>query len=60
MGWATDDKYAHADPVSRSNLDHPAWYFLVEMTVFNLVLAYALIRQNQLCRLFLPEIESLA
>jgi hypothetical protein len=41
-------------------LDHPAWYFVAEVTVFNLVLAYALARQNQLCRRFLPEIESLA
>jgi len=41
-------------------LDHPAWYFLVEVTILNLVLAYALIRQNQLCRVFLPEIENLA
>ena len=41
-------------------LDHPAWYFLAEVTILNLVLAYALIRQNQLCRLFLPEIEKLA
>ena len=41
-------------------LDHPAWYFLAEVTFLNLVLAYALIRQNQLCRLFLPEIENLA
>ena len=41
-------------------LDHPAWYFLAEVTILNLVLAYALIRQNQLCRLFLPEIENLA
>ena len=36
--------------------DHPAWYFLVEVTFLNLVLAYALVRQNQLCRRFLPEI----
>jgi CDP-alcohol phosphatidyltransferase len=41
-------------------LDHPAWYFLAEVTILNLVLAYALIRQNLLCRLFLPEIENLA
>ena len=41
-------------------VDHPVWYFLVEVTVLNLVLAYALIRQNQVCRLFLPEIENLA
>jgi len=41
-------------------LDHPAWYFLVEVTFLNLVLAYALMRQNQLCRRFLPEIESRA
>lgn len=41
-------------------LDHPAWYFLAEVTIFNLILAYSLIRQNQLCRLFLPEIENLA
>ena len=41
-------------------VDHPVWYFLVEVTVLNLVLAYALIRQNQVCRLFLPEIEDLA
>ncbi len=41
-------------------LDHPAWYFLLEVTVLNLVLAYVLVRQNQLCRQFLPEIESLA
>ncbi len=40
-------------------LDQPAWYFLMEVTVFNLVLAYCLFRQNQLCRLFLPEIENL-
>jgi hypothetical protein len=40
-------------------LDHPAWYFLAEVTVLNLVLVYALIRQNQLCRFFLPEIENL-
>jgi len=38
-------------------LDHPAWYFLVELTLLNLVLAYALFRQNQLCHRFLPEIE---
>lgn len=38
-------------------LDHPAWYFVVEVTFLNLVLAYALVRQNQLCRRFLPEIE---
>ena len=41
-------------------LEHPAWYFLAEVTILNLVLAYALIRQDQICRLFLPEIESLA
>jgi hypothetical protein len=41
-------------------LDHPVWYFLVEVTVLNLVLAYGLIRQNRLCRLFLPKIENLA
>jgi hypothetical protein len=41
-------------------LDHPAWYFLVEVTIFNFVLAYALIRQDRLCHRFLPEIESLA
>ena len=41
-------------------LDHPTWYFLAEVTILNLVLAYALIRQNHLCRLFLPEIENLA
>lgn len=38
-------------------LDHPAWYFVAEVTLFNLVLTYALIRQEQLCRLFLPQIE---
>ena len=41
-------------------LDHPAWYFLAEVTFLNLVLAYALKRQNQLCRRFLAEIENLA
>jgi len=41
-------------------LDHLAWYFIVELTVLNLVLAYALFRQNQLCDAFLPEIESIA
>ncbi|MGB8341287.1 MAG: CDP-alcohol phosphatidyltransferase family protein [Chthoniobacterales bacterium] len=41
-------------------LDHPAWYFIAEVTILNLVLAYALIRQDQICRLFLPEIENLA
>jgi phosphatidylglycerophosphate synthase len=41
-------------------LDHPGWYFVMELTVLNLVLAYALIRQNRLCRIFLPEIENLA
>jgi hypothetical protein len=41
-------------------LDHPAWYFVVEITVLNLVLAYALVRQNQLCRRFLPEIDRCA
>ena len=41
-------------------LDHPAWYFLVELTLLNLVLAYSLFRQNQLCRRFLPVIEQLA
>ncbi len=41
-------------------LDHPAWYFLAELTVLNLILAYALMRQNQLCRLFLPEVENFA
>jgi hypothetical protein len=41
-------------------LDHPAWYFLTEVTLFNLILAYAVIRQNQLCRHFLPEIENFA
>ena len=41
-------------------LDRPAWYFLVEVTFLNLVLAYALSRQNQLCRRFLPEVESRA
>ncbi len=41
-------------------LDRPAWYFLVEVTLLNLVLGYALIRQNQLSRRFLPEIERLA
>ena len=41
-------------------LDHPAWYFLVELTLLNLVLAYSLIRQNQLCARFLPVIEQLA
>jgi len=41
-------------------LDHPAWYFLVEVTFLNLVLVYAQMRQNQLCRRFLPEIENLA
>lgn len=39
-------------------LDHPAWYFLVEVSFLNLVLAYTLLRQNQLCRQFLPEIEN--
>ena len=38
-------------------LDQPAWYFLAELTVLNLVLTYALMRQNQLCRRFLPQIE---
>lgn len=41
-------------------LDHPAWYFLIEITFLNLILAYALIRQNQLCDEFVPEIERLA
>jgi hypothetical protein len=41
-------------------LDHPAWYFVAELTIFNFVLVYALLRQSQLCRRFLPEIESLA
>jgi hypothetical protein len=41
-------------------LDRPVWYFLVEVTFLNLILAYSLIRQNQLCRRFLPEIESRA
>jgi CDP-alcohol phosphatidyltransferase len=41
-------------------LDHPAWYFLAEVTLFNLLLAYALVRQNQLCHRFLPEIATLA
>jgi len=41
-------------------LDHPAWYFLVEVTFLNLVLGYCLMRQNQLCRRFLPEIQNLA
>jgi phosphatidylglycerophosphate synthase len=38
-------------------LDHPAWYFLFEVTLLNLVLACVLIRQNRLCRRFLLEIE---
>jgi len=38
-------------------LDRPTWYFLVEVTFLNLVLVYALMRQSQLCRRFLPEIE---
>ena len=41
-------------------LDHPAWYFVAEVTIFNFLFAYSLLRQNQLCRQFLPEIESLA
>jgi hypothetical protein len=41
-------------------LNHPAWYFLFEVAFLNLVLAYALMRQNQLCRRFLPDIEGLA
>jgi hypothetical protein len=41
-------------------LDHPAWYFVMELTLLNLVLAYALLRQNRLCDMFLPEIESIA
>jgi hypothetical protein len=40
-------------------LDRPAWYFVFEVTLLNLVLAYALLRQNQLCSRFLPEIERL-
>lgn len=41
-------------------LGHPAWYFVVEATLLNLALGYALMRQNRLCRQFLPEIESFA
>lgn len=41
-------------------LDRPAWYFFVEVSFLNLVLAYSLMRQNQLCRQFRPEIENLA
>jgi hypothetical protein len=41
-------------------LDHPAWYFVVEVTFLNLVLAYCLMRQNQLCARFLPEIQNFA
>jgi len=40
-------------------LDHPAWYFVMELTLLNLVLAHALIRQNQVCRFFVPEIAAL-
>lgn len=41
-------------------LDHPAWYFVIELMLLNLVLGYALTRQNQLCRMFLPEVKAAA
>ncbi len=38
-------------------LDLPAWYFVFEITVLNIILGYLLFRQRQICRTFLPEIE---
>jgi len=35
----------------------PSWYFVFELTALNLVLAYVLLKQSQLCRSFLPEIQ---
>ncbi len=60
MDRVPDDQYAHANLFLALILDHPAWYFLVEVTFLNLVLAYTLIRQDRLCRLFQTEIENLA
>ena len=37
-------------------LNHPAWYFVFEVTALNLVLGYLLLRERQLCRPFLREI----
>lgn len=41
-------------------LGRPSWYFVLELTALNLVLSYVLLRQNQLCASFLPEISRLA
>jgi hypothetical protein len=38
-------------------LNHPAWYFVFEAIALNFVLGYLLLRERQLCRSFLPEIE---
>ncbi len=38
-------------------LDHPAWYFWVELTALNCILAYLLWRQDQICRHLQPVIE---
>ena len=40
-------------------LGRPAWYFVVEVTALNLVLAYVLLRQGELCRSFFPRFEIL-
>jgi hypothetical protein len=34
-------------------LDRPAWFFLIEITMFNLVLVYLLYRQRNMCRALL-------
>ena len=39
-------------------IGRPAWYFVIEATALNLVLGYVLLKQNQLCGEFLPEIEN--
>lgn len=37
-------------------LDRPAWFFWIEITVFNLLLVYLLFRQRNMCRLLLDTI----
>lgn len=35
-------------------LQRPIWYFVVELTAFNLLLVFILVRQNRICRRLLP------
>jgi phosphatidylglycerophosphate synthase len=38
-------------------LDHPGWYFIFELTVFNLLLTFVLISQATVCRGFVEVVE---